>query len=130
FLRGLGSKLIMGKNTNVSLIVFVFIVLLSWHIPLSAQQKKVSGLIQNTKGLPFEGATITSSGGGQDVISHTNGRFAIEVVVGDTLSVSSLGYLTQKIVVDDRSEYVIELVEENEMLEEIVVVGYGTVRKR
>lgn len=63
-------------------------------------------------------------------ITDINGNFSIEVVTGAVLQISYIGYNTQDIKITDKTSYNIVLKEDVEALDEIVVVGYGTMRKR
>ena len=66
---------------------------------------------------------------GKGTISNMNGDFSIEVPVGTELTISFLGYRTQKIKVSDMRSLVIKLLEDTQALDEVVVVGYGTSRR-
>ena len=76
------------------------------------------------------GANIVEKGTTNGVISDTNGNFIITVDPGATLIISYIGYVPQEIKVSNRSSFNITLQEDAEGLEEVVVVGYGTMKKK
>jgi len=100
--------------------------------PLSAQQQatpgKVAGKIVDSKtGEAVAGATIQEKGNPSNaVIGSTGGTFTIEVLPGATLTVQSLGYTTQDVPVNNSSELTVRLSPGDDLLNEVVVVGYGT----
>src|SRR5690606_35765293 len=85
---------------------------------------------RDTQGQAIEGATVAPRTGTQGINTDANGRFTLQVAQGTLLSVSYIGYTMQEFTVDSRSEYLIVLQQEDEMLDEVVVIGYGTIRKR
>ncbi|HIZ31966.1 MAG TPA: TonB-dependent receptor [Candidatus Bacteroides merdigallinarum] len=93
------------------------------------QAKKVTGTVTDAMG-PVIGANILIKGTTKGVITDIDGNFSIEVEPGATLVVSFIGYTSQEIVVDDRNVYNITMSEDTEMLDEVVVVGYGTMKKK
>ena len=58
-----------------------------------------------------------------------DGRFSLDAPKGAKLQISYIGYITKELTVDTKTDYVIELVEDSQALEEVVVVGYGTEKK-
>ena len=98
---------------------------------VSAQNVVVSGTItaaDSREGLP--GANIIEKGTDNGTISDLNGKFSITVNADATLVISSIGYLTEEISVDNRSVIDVALVQNIQALEEVVVVGYGAVKKK
>ena len=94
------------------------------------QQNIVKGTIRDEKGSPVIGATIAIKGTTKGTTSDINGNYVIENVTStSTLVVSFIGYQAQEIVVGDRTQVNITLLQETTALEEVVVVGYGTQRK-
>jgi TonB-linked SusC/RagA family outer membrane protein len=91
----------------------------------------ISGIIKDKNGDPIIGATVRvkgepSLGASTDV----NGRFFLKVKRGDVLEVSFIGYDTKAYTVGDQTSCNITLRENTETLDEVVVVGYGTMKKR
>ena len=76
------------------------------------------------------GANVVERGTTNGTISDIDGKFSLQVDPGATLLVSYIGYVPQEIKVDGRSNLNISLKEDSETLDEVVVVGYGTMRKK
>lgn len=93
------------------------------------QAKKVTGIISDAMG-PVIGANVVVKGTTNGVITDIDGRFSLEVEPGTTLVISFIGYKPKEVVVGDANEYNISLEEDTEMLDEVVVVGYGTMKKK
>ena len=78
---------------------------------------------------PVIGANILEKGTTNGVITDIDGNFALDVQPGATLVVSFIGYISQEIVITNQTTLNITLKEDTEMLDEVVVVGYGTMKK-
>lgn len=94
------------------------------------QTKTVSGIVKSESGgEPLVGATVkvkeTNTGG----ITDIDGRYTIQANLGQTLIVSYIGYRTKEVKVERTIRIDILLQEDNEMLDEVVVVGFGTQKK-
>ena len=95
------------------------------------QQNIVRGSVMDEKGIPIPGATIQVKGTITGTTSDSNGNYVIEnVTANSVLIVSFVGYTSQEVVVGDRAQINVTLKEELSALDEVVVVGYGTVKKR
>ena len=103
------------------------------HQPLFApipQNKTINGKVVDAGGQPVIGAAVTVVGNTSiGVATDLNGAFTLNVPAGATISVESIGYQTQTFAVGNQSTFNIVLEEDNEMLEETVVIGYGVQRK-
>lgn len=97
-------------------------------LPLIKQQEKIQGKIKDKNGLPLAGVTIRSSNG-QSTSSDERGDFHISSNKADKIVFEFIGYETQTLTVDDRTNYTITLSEIIDQLDEVVVVGYGTQKK-
>lgn len=97
----------------------------------AVQQQTVSitGTIVDASGEPLVGVNIVEVGTTNGVISDFDGKFALNVKPNATLKISYIGYVTQTIAVKGQKNLTITLKEDTETLDEVVVVGYGTVRK-
>src|SRR5689334_6240616 len=93
-------------------------------------QQAVRGTLRSTTGDPLPGATITIKGTGTSVTSDANGQFSINAPTGSTLVITYIGYATQEVVVNDANPLSIQLQSSNQELQQLVVIGYQTVRKR
>jgi len=97
---------------------------------LQQDKKTVSGVIKDAAGLPVIGATVMVPGTTIGVISDSDGRYSISVPVGTkSIEVSFLGYKTNLVTLGVGSVYDVVLEDDTEMLEETVVVGYGSMKK-
>lgn len=93
-----------------------------------AQNKAISGTIVDTNGEPIIGANVKVKGTSVGNISDIDGNFTFEAPSTGTLVISYIGYKTQEIALG-KSIYQITLQDDSEMLDEVVVVGYGTQKK-
>ncbi|HEX3007104.1 MAG TPA: SusC/RagA family TonB-linked outer membrane protein [Bacteroidales bacterium] len=96
------------------------------------QQRKITGTIADaTTGEPIIGANIILEGTTVGVISDLNGSFSIDVPTADAvLVVSFVGYNTERMVLSGQTTLDIKLIPDVTKLEEVVVVGYGTMKKK
>lgn len=90
----------------------------------------VSGIVTDASGEPIIGANILVEGETEGTVSDYDGRFTIKAAVGDKLKISYIGYIPQVITLDSQKTLNIKLKEDTQALEEVVVVGYGTMKKR
>ncbi len=118
------------KWTYASRIGFLILTLL-FTLHLSAQNKRtITGTILDEKGESIIGASVSVKGTTNGTITDIDGRFSLDVNESDMLTISYVGFLSQEIPVAGKSVLRIVLKENAEMLDEIVVVGYGVMRKR
>ena len=97
---------------------------------LSYAQQNVSGTVKDDTGETIPGATILELNSSNGVVTDIDGNFSISVSGSEAvLRISFLGYETQEITVGARSVIDVTLATDLQELEEVVVVGYGTVRK-
>ncbi|MDR2920024.1 MAG: TonB-dependent receptor [Tannerella sp.] len=92
--------------------------------------KEVSGTVTDNTGEPIIGANVVEKGTTNGVITDIDGKFVLSVSANAILQVSYIGYLTKEINVANQSTIRVTLSEDLQALDEVVVVGYGTVRKR
>ena len=108
------------------------LLVLGGFISLHAQSREVSGTVLDSQQQPIIGAAVILTGGGNvGSVTDIDGFFQLSVPSGDiTLDVSCLGY-TSKVVTVPSSQSTIKIIlaEDNMMLEETVVVGYGTQKR-
>ncbi|KAA5542364.1 SusC/RagA family TonB-linked outer membrane protein [Adhaeribacter rhizoryzae] len=96
-----------------------------------AQSLSVSGKVADDKGEGLPGVTLLLKGTTNGTTTDPNGNYSINLPSGaGALVVSFVGYLTQEVPVNNRSNINITLASDAKALEEVVVVGYGTQRKR
>lgn len=92
------------------------------------QGRKITGVVTDAMG-PIIGANVVVKGTTNGTVTDMDGNFTLDVPKNATLVVSYIGYLTREIPVGNESTLKIELLENTQALEEVVVVGYGTMRK-
>lgn len=107
------------------LIFFFGIILMT---PALAQIK-VKGLVTDTQGEAVIGANVVIEGTTKGTSTSLNGQFELDVPTNSTLIISFLGYLPKKVNVGTRTELQIQLTEDTHILDDVVVVGYGTQKK-
>lgn len=95
----------------------------------SQQAHSVSGVIIDATGLPVIGANVLEKGTTNGVITDLDGKFTLNVKPGSTLVISYIGYVTQEIKITNQKNLNITLEEDSKTLDEVVVVGYGTMKK-
>lgn len=104
---------------------------LTLTLNLSAQSRKtITGVVVDDQGESTIGASVSIKGTTIGTVTDVDGKFSLEVDENATISVSYLGFLTQEIPVAGKTNFHIVLKENAEMLDEIVVVGYGVMRKK
>ncbi len=96
--------------------------------PAVQQTKKVSGVVNDAMG-PIIGASVKIKGTSTGVATDFDGKFSLSVKPNDVLVVSYIGYVTKEVKVGNQSEISIMLAEDKKLLDEVVVVGYGTMKK-
>jgi TonB-linked SusC/RagA family outer membrane protein len=94
------------------------------------QQKRISGRITDAAGEGLIGANVAILGTAQGTVTDSDGAFTLQVKPGDVLEISFLGYVSQTITVGEKSIYDIVLKDNETLLNEVVVIGYGTLEKR
>ena len=105
------------------------------YIVITAQQagslKKIHGVVKDVNGEPIIGANVVVKGSPSNgTITDFNGNFDLSVTSNATLQISYIGYNTQELFVGKKTDFNIVLKEDTETLEEVVVVGYGTMKKK
>ena len=104
---------------------FVFFLLCS---TVMMAQNKVSGTVLDATGEPLIGVSVLEAGTSNGVVTDFNGDFSITVKQNAKLTFSYVGYLSQTIPAKNGMKVTLE--EDNKVLNEVVVVGYGTMRRK
>ena len=116
----------MKTKFNVMLsLLLAFVIQISF-----AQQKDVSGTVTDTDGMPLIGATVIISGTSSGTTTDFDGKFSISSSVGDTLTISYLGYTDQVVAVNDTSSIAVVMQEDDSQLDEVVVTALGISRDK
>ncbi|MBQ2180337.1 MAG: SusC/RagA family TonB-linked outer membrane protein, partial [Prevotella sp.] len=96
---------------------------------LLAQNINVHGVVKDQTGETVIGATVIEKGTNNGTVTDFDGNFSLSVPANATLSISFIGFATQEIPVAGKTDFSIVLQDDNQILSEVVVVGYGTMRK-
>lgn len=108
--------------------LFSCLVLMFLSISMMAQKVPVSGTVSDQTG-PVIGARVIEKGTTNGTMTDNDGHFTLTVSKGAVIEISSIGYKTQEITVGAQTNFTVTLSEDNEFLDEVVVVGYGSMKK-
>ncbi len=95
-----------------------------------AQQGMITGIVKDVNGEPIIGASVKVQGTTVGTITDLDGKFSVNASSGAVLQISYIGYVTEKIQVGNRTGLTITLKEDSHLVDEVVVVGYGTQKKK
>ena len=122
-------KLLLGISALLCLLGCFLTVNAQTDGGTAGSRVPVSGIVVDQASQPIVGAFVLQKGTSNGTMTDVDGKFSIQLPPGASFEVSSIGYLTQEIAVGDKSYFVVTLAEDTELLEEVVVVGYGTTKK-
>jgi TonB-linked SusC/RagA family outer membrane protein len=136
----------MSSRGNRFLVWGFSAAMLSMALPVSAEgnqsmgtstlaevqvnNKTVSGTVLDESGEPLIGVSVLVQGTTHGTVTDMDGKFSLDVPSNAVLEVSYIGYQTQKVKVAGQRALSIVMKSDNKVLDEVVVVGYGTVKKR
>ncbi|MCA5003542.1 SusC/RagA family TonB-linked outer membrane protein [Sphingobacterium bovistauri] len=110
--------------------IFTLFAILLYANSVSAQNT-ITGIVKDEQSLvTIPGVTVNIKGKPTSVQTNAVGQYSITVAAGDTLTFSFIGYQPQSLAVGNNTQLNVFLVNEDNALEEVVVIGYGTARKR
>lgn len=118
------------KNQNQKIFSMILVMMFLTTVQAFAQNITVSGKISDTQGEPLPGVSIILKDGLQGTASSIDGDYTLSVPADGTLVFSFMGMRSQEIAVAGRSTIHVTLEEDSELLDELVVIGYGSVKKR
>ena len=119
------------KVVNKNIIITAKLTNSQTNSPVTTQQKKtISGFIQDVNGNPIIGANIVVKGTTDGTVTDIDGNFSISVVPNATLIISYIGFTSQEINVGNKNTLSITLKEDSEIIDEVVVLGYGSQLKK
>lgn len=112
--------------------VMMLFLALTMSLSLMAQQRRITGTVTDSEdNSAMIGVNIIEKGTLNGTITDVDGSFSLNVITRDPVLVfSSIGYETLEVSIGNRSSLAITMKEDAELLDEVVVVGYGTMRKR
>lgn len=105
--------------------IFVFLI----TIQMFSQEKIISGSITNETGDPLIGASIFIKGASKGAMTDFDGNYNLKAKVGDVLLFSYIGSTSKEVKIGKKNRIDITLTSKNTELEEVVIVGYGSVKK-
>lgn len=111
-----GKNIMLMKNTEKTASV-------------SQADDKVTGVVKDAQGEPIIGANVTVKGQSIGTITDIDGRFTLNVPANAVLHITYIGYVAQDVKVEKGKEINVTLKDDTEMLDEVVVVGFGTQKK-
>ena len=92
--------------------------------------RHITGVVKDNTGEPVIGANVVQKGTTNGTITDVEGRFSLDVPDKAVLLISYIGYTPKEVLVGSQSSLIVELSEDTEALEEVVVIGYGTAKKK
>lgn len=98
-------------------------------LSVSAQNLQVKGHVKDAAGEPLIGANILVKGTSNGTITDVDGNFTLKAAANNVLFVSCIGFKSQNVNVGGKTMLVITMQEDAELLDEVVVIGYGSVKK-
>lgn len=115
--------------TRCIILVAILLVNITTAFEVESQQP-VTGTVIDEQGIPLPGVTLQIKGTNTGTTTDMDGEFSLQADQGDILIVSFLGFETQEILLTDQRNLEITLTEDVAELNQVVVVGYGTVSKK
>jgi len=106
-----------------------FVCLFLLYVTDAFAQSIVRGTISDEKG-PLAGVTVQVKHTPRAVTTNVSGNFSIQATRGDTLMITSSGYIAQEIAVNERATYNVTMITDVQSMENVVVIGYGTKKKQ
>ena len=128
-------ELFYGSRGNMLLIMLVAVILcftgiLQAQAGDKLQQKKISGVVVDSKGLPMPGVNVVVTGTTQGTMTDADGKYSIDVTPETkSLTFTFIGMTDQEIIIGTQNQINVTMVESAIGLDEVVVVGYGSQKK-
>ncbi len=114
----------------VKLKIACLVMLLALSHTVFSQSGTIKGNVKDELGAPLPGVSVMVKGTDRGAITNALGDFSVPAEVGETLVLSFLGYEPQTIVIANNESINVSMVPKISLLEEVVVVGYGTQKKK
>ena len=129
------SKHLSVKCTHLHLCSLSMVIMLLFlpcmAMKATSQNLAVSGVVTSASDkMPLIGVSVLVKGTTNGTITDFDGKYSLGVENGQTLVFSYIGFITQEILVTDQTSLNVELKEDTEVLDEVVVVGYGVQKKK
>lgn len=121
----------MFRHTDMKSFLKTVLILLSLVFPQSLfAQDILTGTVLDDRGEPVIGGGVVYAGTDIGVVTDLDGHFSIKRLPGKTLSISSIGMETMEILVGDQNDITVRMKGDSEILEDAVVIGYGSLSRR
>lgn len=118
------KKINFGKYRRICLLLMLLFTL----VPVLAQTQKVEGTVTDSQGETVIGATVMEVGTSNGTTTGLDGKFSLNVKNGASVRISFIGYETKVVKATDGMK--VTLKDESNMLEEVVAIGYGSVKRK
>lgn len=120
------------KIASATLVRLLMVLLLSFSLQqVTGQNKTISGVVQDDKGAGLEGATVAAKGSTTATITDHSGNFSLTLPSSvDIIIISSVGYTSREMNIAGKTSVSVTMVSSQETLSDVVVIGYGTVKKK
>ena len=105
-------------------------IILTRQAVTDVRQAGVTGVVTDESGEPLIGVTVLVKGGSQGSVTDLEGKFTLVANVGDVLQFSYIGYVSQEVKLKDLKLLRVVLREDANLLDEVVVIGYGSMKKK
>ncbi len=107
-----------------------FFLLAVFTLPVFGQERSITGTVSDaSNNESLIGVTVKVDGTTNGAATDIDGNFTLKVTPGQKLIISFVGYVTQTVVIGQQTTFKIALVQQTQGLDEVVVIGYGTVKK-
>lgn len=127
------TALFKGKDIGFEVTANTISIFKSQRQPDSNEQqtkRQISGIITDETGEPVIGASVVEKGTTNGVITNVDGQYTLSVSENAVLKISYIGYIGQEIKVGNQSNISVQLIEDLQALDEVIVIGYGTAKRR
>ena len=122
-------KINLGKFRMRDFKPWVLLLFVCLAINLQAQNRVITGTVTDQSGEPLIGATVKVAGSQIGIATDVDGHFTLNAPQNGTLQISYIGYSPMNVKLTGESKYTIKLHEDASVLDDVVVVGYGTQKK-
>lgn len=103
---------------------------INYETNFSQAENIVTGLVTNANNTPLQGVTVSLKNKSSiSTSTDINGRFVLDVEKGQTIVFKLIGYIPQEVIVEEKNDLKVSLIEDLEGIDEVVVVGYGIQKK-
>lgn len=124
------NEVLTDKNLEYNIVSSKSIVISDKPKDTGIARKKISGVIKDDNGNPIVGATIMENGTNNGAISDMDGNFSFDIENNGILQISYIGYVEQTLSAANKTFFNIILKEDSRLLDEVVVIGYGSMKKK